>query len=159
MNRNRIVIVLIVLLVVFNLIQWWPNAAKDEQVEDWQEIKVSQLMINGAGDTPVGLNRKARNLFYDGDDVIDARLIKKPEIKKVSENISASADLPGIKLFGVIFKNNHYEAFLSYKEEKFKVVVNDYIARRYKVKKIDIKSIKLKDMQTERLHAIIISDE
>lgn len=159
MNRNKVIVVLIALLVVFNLVKWWPNTAKDEQIEKWQEIKVSELTVNGADDSSVSLNEKSRNLFYDGDDVLDEHLINKPKIKKTSKNKSTNTELSGIKLIGVIFKNNHYESFVSQGEEKFNVSVNDYIGRRYKVKKIDIKSIRLKDMQTGRLHEIIISDE
>lgn len=158
MNRNQIVVVLIVSLVVFNVIQWWPNTEKNEQIDDWQEIKVSDLKINGIGSYSAESNN-TRDLFYKDDDVIDAALINKSEIKNTPVNEDANTSLSGIKLIGVIFKNNHYEAFLSHGEEKFKVGVNEYIARRYKVKYIDIKSIKLKDMQTERMHNIIISDE
>lgn len=154
MQRNQIVKTLIVLLVVFNLVQWWPDNGKENQVEVWQEIQVSQLKVNGVIIDNVR-HQNARNIFYV-DDVVAT--IKSKKIAVPMTEYSTSG-LSGIKLIGVIYKNKYYEAFLIKGDERFKVRVNKYITRRYKVKHINIKSIKLKDMQTGKVHKISLSDE
>lgn len=154
MQRSQIVKILIVVLVVFNLVQWWPEGSADDKAESWQEIQVSQLKVNAVN---LDNNRyqNTRNLFYIKKNTltIKAEKITIP-IKKYSHS-----GLTGIRLVGVIFKSKYYEALLIKGEDQFKVRVNNYVTRRYKVKHINIKSIKLKDMQTGQMHKILLSDD
>lgn len=141
------------MLMGFNLIQWWPSDGGFKQVEDWQEIQISQLNVNGVNVNNIR-HQSIRNLFYV-DDVVTKI---KPEITVPPIKDNTNSKLSGLRLVGVIFKNKRYEAFLIKGEERFKVRVNKYVTQRYKVKHINIKSIKLKDMQTGRTHKIFLSD-
>lgn len=152
MQRNQVIKILIVVLVVFNLVQWWPHDTNDNKVENWRDIEVTQLKINGV--THNLRYKNTRNLFYN-DNI--AEIKKEIKLKPVSNN--SNSRLSDIRLIGVVFKNKRYEAFLIKGEERFNVKVNNYIAQRYKVKHINIKSIKLKDMRTGQVHKIQLSDE
>ena len=154
MQRNQIIIILIVVLIIFNIIQWWSGDDKEYQGDGWQEMQVSQLKVNGVSIDTVN-HKNARNLFYVDDDISKI----KPVITAVPINEYSDSGLPGIQLIGVVFKNKHYEAFLIKGEERFKVRINKYVTPRYKVKHINFKSIKLKDMQTGKTHKIQLSDE
>jgi Tfp pilus assembly protein PilP len=154
MKRNQVVKIFIVLLVMFNLVQWWPSDSKENQVEAWQEIQISQLNINGVSVNNVR-HKNTRNLFY----VDDVATKIKPDITIAPINEYSNNGLPDIRLVGVLFKNKHYEAFLIKGEDRFKVRVNKYMTPRYKVKHINIKSIKLQDMQTGKTYKILLSDE
>lgn len=152
MQRNHVFKVLIAVLVVFNLIRWWPHDTNVNKVEDWRDIEVSQLKINGV--THDFRYKNTRNLFYNEN---IAEIKKEIKLEPVTNNSNSS--LPDIRLIGVVFKNKRYEAFLIKGEDRFNVKLNNYIAQRYKVKHINIKSIELKDMQTGQTHEIQLSDE
>lgn len=153
MQRNQVIQILIVVLVVFNIVRWWPQNSNNNKIESWQAVDVSQLALNGV--TISSRYRNTRNLFYEED--IDVEIKEVQEIMPVV-NDQVNNEFPNFRLVGVIFKDKHFEAFLIKGEERFKVRLNKYVTPGFKVQEINFKSIKLKDVHTGKLHEIILSD-
>lgn len=161
MKQKVIIWGVISLLVVFNLIRWWPNDNPDIHTQQWQNIKTTDLVLNGVTTSNNKFKYHGRNPFLPYD-LIEKKLVRvesETPVKAASYTPKEKLSVSGLKLVGVVKKKSTYEAFILYGEDAYNATLNQVIGGRYKIVKIDIASVKLKDIVIKEMFDISLASE
>lgn len=109
MNK-KIIAVLLVLLLVLNLWQWWPDNDSNSPAAQ-TPVELSALKIALPDYAMPRESVDGRDIFAASQPV--SRKVKKSPAKKASVSKAIVSDqLDGIELAGVLFRNGRMQAFL-----------------------------------------------
>lgn len=167
-SRQRLLIALVAMLVVFNIWQWWPRQApggKDADAAHNHGFRVDDFQFN-AGEAVGGKDESVRDLFYPKPVIVAAKPTPKPietppappvKTPQELEAEAAQAELAQIKFVGMVARDGKTQAFLVKGDQLYTVAQGDKVGGRFVVEKLSAEAIALKDPGTQVSGTIPIS--
>lgn len=155
--RHKGLLVLGVVLVVYNIWQWWPqeelavnDARQRRAVPDAIDLRLAGQELAGPEDQKVH-----RDLFHPVAPVEEEAVTKAPATPP-AETLAvdrarqqAEAALGEFQLVGILFQGRDKKAFLRRNEENYTVAKGDKISGKFVVDNITVTSVTLRDMKNK----------
>lgn len=153
--RHKGLLVLGIVLVVYNIWQWWPqqeptvnDAGQRRAVPDAIDLRLAGQELAGPEDQKVH-----RDLFHPVAPVVEDEIDKTPA-KPPAETLAvdrarqqAEAALGEFQLVGILFQGRDKKAFLKRNEENYTVAKGDKISGKIVVDNITVTSVTLHDVK------------
>lgn len=167
-QRKNLVFLAIVVLVVLNILHWWPTASgKSGNTHHFEsEIKLDEINVRGVSSEK--LPSMSRDIFYPKkivgpvrQPVIHALPVPTPSVKSQEEMAieSAKAELTQIQCAGISRMGNRMNAYLINAGEALLVKSGDKVGTRFIVEKIVSDGVTLHDPVTGVGGSISISNK
>lgn len=160
LQRKKIVLIMVFILFVFNLWQWWPIAEqadlKNKQlIAGW--VSADNLRLFGHKIDTKDIRKVHRDLFVIHKSKINKKPVRKKSKKITGKNnavaVKKKQDKSGLsqfRLMVVLFKNGEKYAYLLKGDKDYSVKKGDEIEGRYLIEDVTISTVTLIEKITHK---------